>query len=80
MSAASPEPEKYEITTRRGRKVIVEAPYITVEEAKIVSTLVDAVTDTVLEELARDYYIEFEFTLPTGQTVKVRAQLKKVAG
>jgi len=31
----------------------------------------------VLEELADKYYLEFTFTLPTGQVVKVQAKLKK---
>jgi len=34
--------------------------------------------DKVLEELADKYYLEFTFTLPTGQVVKVQAKLKKV--
>jgi hypothetical protein len=34
--------------------------------------------DTILKELAEKYYIEFEFTLPTGQSIKVKAQLKKM--
>jgi hypothetical protein len=32
----------------------------------------------ILNELERNYVIEFTFTLPTGQTIKVQAKLTKV--
>jgi hypothetical protein len=31
----------------------------------------------ILEELANNYYLEFTFTLPTGQVITVQAKLKK---
>ena len=34
--------------------------------------------ELVIKELAEKYYIEFEFTLSTGQSIKVKAQLKKI--
>jgi len=34
--------------------------------------------DITLKELVEKCYIEFEFTLPTGQSIKVKAQLKKI--
>jgi hypothetical protein len=33
----------------------------------------------ILNELANNYVIQFTFTLPTGQTITVKAQLQKVS-
>jgi hypothetical protein len=49
MSVTSPEPGKWEITTPKGRKVVVEAPYITETEVKVLSALGDVVADMILE-------------------------------
>jgi len=35
------------------------------------------IKDMILKELEENYYLEFTFTLPTGQVVKVQAKLKK---
>jgi len=34
--------------------------------------------DKVIEELANNYYLEFTFTLPTGQSITVKAKLKRL--
>ena len=35
------------------------------------------IKDMILKELEENYYLEFTFTLSTGQVVKVQAKLKK---
>lgn len=61
MSVTSPEPGKLEITTPKGRKVVVEAPYITDMEVKVITTLTDTITDMIeskIEEIMTQYEIE----------------------
>ena len=43
-----------------------------------IDILLRQLKDTILKELAEKYYIEFELTLSTGQSIKVKAQLKKI--
>jgi hypothetical protein len=57
MSVTSPEPGKWEITTPKGRKITVEAPYITETEVKVLSILTDLIIDKI-EELVWQYEIE----------------------
>jgi len=64
---------KWKIVTKKGREIDIEAPYVTETEAKLLSTLLDAIIDKL-----EKYYVEFEFTLPTGQTITVKAQLKSI--
>jgi tetrahydromethanopterin S-methyltransferase subunit B len=56
-TVTSPEPGKWEITTPKGRKIVVEAPYITETEAKIITALLDTLADKI-EELVQQYEIE----------------------
>jgi hypothetical protein len=46
---------------------LVEERDLTLEDLK----------NIILKELGEKYYIEFTFTLPTGQTIKVTAKLKR---
>jgi len=40
--------------------------------------LLEDLKDKVIEELANNYYLEFTFTLPTGQSITVKAKLKRL--
>jgi hypothetical protein len=40
------------------------------------ATLED-IKELIIKELVENYYIEFNFTLPAGQVIKVSAKLKK---
>ncbi len=66
----------YKIVIERDRVKIYDEKGNLVEEWT--ATLED-LKEAVLRELAENYYIEFEFTLPTGQVIKVGAKLEKVA-
>jgi len=58
-----------------GRVKIYDSKGNLVEERE--ASLED-IKNAILEALENNYYIEFEFTLPTGQSIKVKAQLKKI--
>jgi hypothetical protein len=67
---------RWKITTRKGREIEIEAPYITESEVKLISALLDA----ILDELEK-YELEFEFEIspsPGGrQTVRARGKFKR---
>jgi hypothetical protein len=73
-TVTSPEPGKWEITTLKGRKIIVEAPYVTDTEVKIITALLDTLTDKI-EELVTQYEIEVAIDPKTFTGV---ARFKKI--
>ena len=60
-----------------GRVKIYDSKGNLVEERE--ASLED-IKNAILEALENNYYIEFEFTLSTGQSIKVKARLKKILG
>ena len=42
-----------------------------------IEATLDDIKETILNELANNYYLEFTFTLPTGQSITVKAKLKR---
>jgi hypothetical protein len=85
MSVTSHEPGKWEITTPKGRKITVEAPYITDMEVKILASLIDKtedkmeetttqVAERVLRKLEEEYEVELEIDLKTG---KARGRVRR---
>ena len=67
-TVTSPEPGKWEITTPKGRKIVVEAPYITETEARILASIVDRIEDKV-EELLQEYELEITIDIRSGRGV-----------
>jgi hypothetical protein len=59
--------EKNRIRIYDSQGNLVEERDLTLEDLKSI----------ILKELEEKYYVEFTFTLPTGQTIKVNAQLLK---
>jgi hypothetical protein len=61
--------EKNRIKIYDSKGNLVEEREATLEDLK----------NAILNELANNYVFEFTFTLPTGETMKVRAKLEKVS-
>jgi len=78
MSVISDGPNRWKIITKKGREVVIEAPHVTVEEARLVQIMFDEIIDGVINLLVNNYVLDFTFTLPTGQTVKVQARFVKL--
>jgi hypothetical protein len=77
MSVVSDGPNRWKIITKKGREVIIEAPYVTTEEVRLIQVMLDEVIDGVVDLLVNNYVLDFTFTLPTGQTVKVQTRFVK---
>jgi hypothetical protein len=85
VSVTSPEPGKWEIVTPKGRKITVEAPYITDMEVKILASLIDKIEDKMeetttqvaertLKKLEEEYEVELDIDLKAG---KARGRVKR---
>jgi hypothetical protein len=77
VSVVSDGPGRWKIITGKGREVIIEAPYVTAEEVRLIQIMLDEIVDRTIDLLVNNYVLNFVFTLPTGQTITVNAGFKK---